>query len=131
MKAIKKHLNIDMYGNFLFALLFYFFPNKMLDFNFKLKKYDSIHIHFAKIFGLYLLLNALLSNYLVNKECEKTRKKLLEYKLVIYVLILVTMIIDNSFSKLMGQKHIIFGMIGLILLILNTICALKFIKIND
>ena len=128
MKSTDFFLKIDMIGSFLFALLWAFYPKELLEYNFESTKYDDIHLHFARVLGISLLCNGLITKYAISKNCPITKSKIISIKLVGYVLLLLTMIIDNVQSKIMSDKHISFGIIGVLFLIVNQYLALRSLK---
>lgn len=128
MKSTDFFLKIDMIGSFLFALLWAFYPKELLEYNFEPTKYDDIHLHFARVLGISLLCNGLITKYAISKNCPVTKSKIISIKLVGYVLLLLTMIIDNVQSKIMSDKHISFGIIGVLFLIINQYLALRSLK---
>ena len=125
-------LRIDLYANVIFALCWYFAPALLLSYNFNVKnnKFDCLHRHFAKVLGIGLLLNALISNYALNKKCPYAKSNILMTKVVCGLLLLATMAYDNfkCTAGIMGSKHILFGMLGLTILIIINYCGLKSLK---
>ena len=128
MRKTDFFINVDMVASFLFFALWFFHPETLLSYNFELKKYDDIHIHFAKVLGIALFANGLLSNYILHKNCIKTKAKILSIKLIGYIALLILMVIDNMNSKLIMDKHLSFGIFGLTLLILNAYLGLRSLK---
>jgi hypothetical protein len=128
MKSTDFFLKIDMIGSFLFALLWAFYPKQLLEYNFDLKTYDDIHLHFSRVLGVSLLCNGLITKYAINKNCPVAKSKIISIKLIGYVLLLLTMIIDNVQSKIMSDKHISFGILGVLFLIINQYLALRSLK---
>ena len=121
-------LNVDMTASFLFALLWFFMPTKLLEYNFELKRYDDIHIHFAHVLGIIFLANGMISKYALTSKCLLTQSKILSIKLSSYILIISIMILDNLDSNILGDKHVSFGIIGMLLLIINSYLAIRALK---
>ena len=128
MKQSDFFVKVDMIGSFVCGLLWYCFPCDLLNYNFELKKYDSIHIHFAKLLGITFIINGLYSYYALNNNCAVTKTKILSIKLTGYIFVLFTMILDNLNSKLMDNKHVSFGMFGLLLLVINCYLAIRSLR---
>lgn len=128
MKKTDFFIHVDMIASFLFFGLWFFQPETLLSYNFELEKYDDIHLHFAKVLGIALFANGLLSNYILHKSCIKSKAKLLSIKLVGYLALLILMIFDNMNSKIMADKHVSFGIFGLSLLTLNAYLGLRSLK---
>ena len=125
-------LRVDLYANMIFAIFWYLAPVLLLSYNFNIKnnKYDCIHKHFARVLGVGLLLNALVSNYALNKKCPYTKSKILIIKVLCGLVLLATMAFDNfkCTDGVMGSKHILFGMLGLTILIIINYIGLKSLK---
>ena len=128
MKRANFFLNVDMVGNFIFFIAWFFYPKILLSYNFELKKYDDLHLHFARILGITLFANGVLSYYALKKNCPVTKSKILSIKLMGYIAVLFTMVIDNLSSGVMGDKHMSFGIFGLTLLIINAYLGLRSLK---
>ena len=128
MKKANFFIRVDLTANFLFALLWFFYPKELLKFNFESKSYDDIHIHFSKVLAIMSLTSGMISHYALNKNCPATKAKILSIKLLAYILLLFTMIVDNLSSNLMSDKHVAFGMFGIVLLIMNCYLGLRSLK---
>ena len=121
-------INVDMTASFLFALLWFFAPTKLLEYNFDINKFDDIHIHFAHVLGIIFLANGMISKYALNSNCPVTQSKILSMKLIAYILIIGIMILDNLDSNILGDKHVSFGIIGMLLLIINSYLGIRALK---
>ena len=128
MKKANFFLRVDLISNFMFALLWVFFPKELLKYNFELKTYDDLHMHLSRVLGLACLSSGMLSHYALKKDCATTKAKILSIKMIGYILLLLTMMLDNMSSKIMGDKHVVFGMFGIILLIINCYLGIKSLK---
>lgn len=106
--------NIEILGTIIFALIWYFHPDYLLDKNFELSRYDDIHRHFSRVIGLFILMTAILSYYIKDKRYSYI-------KLVTQILIVLTMIYENKQSQLMRKDHKNFSIVGMIILILITL----------
>ena len=123
-------LRIDLYANLIFAFLWYLAPVMLLSYNFDVKNYDCIHKHFARVLGVTLLVNAMISSYALGKKCPYTKSKILCIKVIGGLLLLATMAYDNYSCTMgiMGSKHVLFGMLGLSILILIDYVGLRSLK---
>ena len=104
-------LRIDLYANLIFAFLWYLAPVMLLSYNFDVKNYDCIHKHFARVLGVSLLVNAMISSYALGKKCPYTKSKILCIKVIGGLLLLATMAYDNYSCTMgiMGSRHVLFG----------------------
>ena len=128
MKKANFFLRVDLTANFLFALLWFFYPNQLLKYNFESKTYDDIHLHFARVLAIMSLSSGMISYYALTKNCPATKAKILSIKMLAYILLLLTMMVDNLTSNLMSDKHISFGMFGVVLLIINCYLGIRSLK---
>lgn len=99
-----------------FGALWILFPGKLLSLNTARMSYDDVHLHMTRAFGLFLIYSAAFSHYAgmsdnQNGEYDRAFKVRLGFSGVLLLL----MIYDNMRSKLWTDKHVKFGMVGLVL----------------
>ena len=99
-----------------FGVLWIVFPGKLLSLNTARMSYDDVHLHMTRAFGLFLIYSAALSHYAgvsgnQNGEYDRALKTRLGFSLILLVL----MVYDNMRSKLWNDRHVKFGMFGLVL----------------
>lgn len=113
----------------IFGLLWIFFPGCLLSMNTANMKYDSVHIHMTRAFGLFIIYTGIIS-YCVSSKDEEQMDKKMKLRLTFSLILLAIMIYDNYNSKLWNMKHVHFGMTGLILSMLVPILVLNLHLIN-
>ena len=113
----------------IFGLLWIFFPNCLLSMNTTKMKYDDVHIHMTRAFGLFIIYSGIVS-YCASSKDENQMNKVMKLRLSFSVILLTIMIFDNYNSNLWNIKHIQFGMTGLILSMLVPLLGLNLHLIN-
>ena len=108
----------------IFGLLWIFFPNCLLSMNTVKMKYDDVHTHMTRAFGLFIIYSGIVS-YCASSKDETQMNKVMKLRLSISVILLIIMMFDNFNSNLWNIKHIQFGMTGLVLSMLVPIIGLR------
>lgn len=109
-----------------FGVLWIVFPGKLLSLNTARMRYDDVHLHMTRAFGLFLIYSAAVSHYAGqsdnnNGEYARAFKTRLGFSLILLFL----MIYDNMRSKLWNDKHVKFGMFGLVLSMVIPVVGLS------
>jgi hypothetical protein len=113
----------------IFGILWIFFPTCLLSMNTVNMKYDSVHIHMTRAFGLFIIYTGIVS-YCTSYTDENQMNRTMQLRLTFSLILLAIMIYDNYHSKLWNMKHVHFGMTGLILSMLVPILVLNLHLIN-
>ena len=108
----------------IFGLLWIFFPNYLLSMNTAHMKYDDVHIHMTRAFGLFIIYSGVVS-YCASSRDENQMNKVMKLRLSFSIILLAIMIFDNYSSNLWNIKHVQFGMTGLVLSMLVPIIGLR------
>jgi hypothetical protein len=112
-----------------FGLLWIFFPSNLLSMNTQTMKYDMVHIHMTRAFGLFIAYTGFISHCASSKD-ENQMDKVMKIRLTFSLILLVIMIYDNYNSELWNIKHVHFGMTGLILSMFVPLIGLNLDLIN-
>ena len=68
----------------IFGLLWIFFPGCLLSMNTANMKYDSVHIHMTRAFGLFIIYTGIISYCVSSKEIHEWHKYYDKYKNISY-----------------------------------------------